>query len=80
MDAGCSAILSQVNRTTQPFEVREPAAIVDDGEPVIDYSPEGVDRTLIYESLRRSPAERLEMLQGFVDSIWALRDAARVPR
>lgn len=35
------------------------------------FSPEGVDRALIWEHLHRSPAERLEALQAFVDSFHA---------
>ena len=32
------------------------------------FSPEGVDRMLIWEMLHRTPAERLGLLQAFVDS------------
>jgi hypothetical protein len=35
------------------------------------FSPEGVDRALIWENLHRSPAERLEALQAYVDSFHA---------
>lgn len=59
----------------ETLEARDPAPD-DAGEPVIDYSPEGVDRTLIYESLRLTPAQRLDKLQGFVDSVWAIRHGA----
>lgn len=32
------------------------------------FSPDGVDRALIWESLHRTPAERLATLQEFVDA------------
>lgn len=32
------------------------------------FSPEGVDRSLIWENLHRTPAERLRALQDFVDT------------
>ena len=50
--------------------------------PTTDYSPEGVDRTLIRWMLSLTPSERLDVLQGFADSTWELlhgRDAITVP-
>ena len=41
------------------------------------YAPDGTDLTLIRWMLAMTPAERLEALQGFVDSVWeALGDDA----
>jgi len=37
------------------------------------YSPEGVDLTLIRWMLSLTPAERLDALQGFVDSVMEIR-------
>ncbi len=34
----------------------------------IVFSPEGVDRSLLWEMLHRTPAERLARLQDYVDS------------
>jgi hypothetical protein len=65
---------------SQPdLEVREKAGSIDEGEPVIDESPEGVDRTMIYHMLSLSPIDRLAMLQGFANSVWALRNGRRSP-
>jgi hypothetical protein len=38
-----------------------------------EYSPDGVDLTLIRWMLEMTPAERLETLQSFIDSVWELR-------
>jgi hypothetical protein len=35
------------------------------------HSPEGIDRALIWESLHRTPAERLAALQDYVDTFHA---------
>ena len=37
------------------------------------YSPDGVDLTLIRWMLSLTPAERLDVLQGFVDSVEEIR-------
>lgn len=54
------------------------------GEPGYDewiertvFSPEGVDRGLIWESLHRSPGERLAALQDFVDTVLRIRGGRR---
>lgn len=39
------------------------------------FSPEGVDRGLIWENLHRTPAERLRVLQDFVDTFHGPRAA-----
>ena len=39
----------------------------------VAFSPEGVDRTLILESLRRSPTERLAVLERTVNELLELR-------
>jgi hypothetical protein len=46
----------------KPYEPDEPA-----------YSPDGVDLTLIRWMLSLTPAERLDVLQGFVDSVAEIR-------
>ena len=33
------------------------------------FSPEGVDRSLIWENLHLTPTERLRRMQGFIDSL-----------
>jgi hypothetical protein len=38
-----------------------------------EYDSSGVDVTLIRWMLNLTPAERLQALQGFVDSVWELR-------
>lgn len=40
------------------------------------FSPEGVDRALIWENLHRTPAERLRVLQDFVDTFHGARATA----
>jgi hypothetical protein len=37
------------------------------------YSPDGVDLTLIRWMLSLTPAERLDVLQGFVNSVMEIR-------
>jgi hypothetical protein len=46
-------------------------------DPVIEAYKKDVDRTLLIESLRRTPAERLERLQDFMRAVSTLRGAAR---
>jgi hypothetical protein len=41
--------------------------------PVPDYSPDGVDLTLIRWMLSLTPAERLQFLQNHVNGILAIR-------
>ena len=38
-----------------------------------EYSPDGVDLTLIRWTLSLTAAERLDVLQGFVDSVGEIR-------
>jgi hypothetical protein len=40
-----------------------------------DYADDGVDTTLIRWMLEMTPAERLAVLQSFVDSVWKARGA-----
>lgn len=54
------------------------------GEPGYDewlertaFSPEGVDRALIWENLHRTPSERLACLQDFVNTVLRVRDGRR---
>lgn len=37
------------------------------------YAPDGTDLTLIRWMLTLTPAERLDVLQGFVDALWELK-------
>jgi len=46
----------------------------DDPDLVTDYSPDGVDLTLIRWMLSLTPAERLEFLEEHVNDIVAIRD------
>lgn len=43
----------------------------------VGFTPEGVDRMLIWEMLHRTPEERLQRLQDFVDTFHGAR--ARTP-
>lgn len=47
----------------------------DGGEPTLEgaFSPEGVDLTVIRWMLDRTPEERLQAAQQFIDAAWALR-------
>ena len=45
-------------------------------DPVIEYYKKDVDRTLLREHLKLSPAERLQKLMAFMRSAERLRDAA----
>jgi hypothetical protein len=42
-------------------------------DPLPDYSPDGVDLTLIRWMLSLTPAERLQFLQNHVNGILAIR-------
>lgn len=55
--------------TVAPDSRRLPDATISMG----DEAPSGVDRTLIRWMLSLTPAERLDTLQGFVDSVEELR-------
>ena len=53
---------------------RPPRSIMKRMEPELaEYSSDGVDLTLIRWMLEMTPAERLETLQSFIDSISELR-------
>ncbi|MGA2576792.1 MAG: hypothetical protein ABSH24_12290 [Bryobacteraceae bacterium] len=41
------------------------------------YSPDGVDLTLVRWMLSLTPAQRLDVLQGFVDSVMEIRATNR---
>jgi hypothetical protein len=49
----------------------EPEKLSVQDEPA--YSPDGVDLTLVRWMLSLTPAERLQVLQGFVDSVMEIR-------
>jgi hypothetical protein len=46
-------------------------------DPVIEVYKKDVDRTLLLERLKRTPAERLADLQAFMKSVAVLRGAAK---
>ncbi|HTC87587.1 MAG TPA: hypothetical protein VK686_04770 [Bryobacteraceae bacterium] len=46
----------------------------DDPAPLTDYSPDGVDLTLIRWMLSLTPAERLEFLEQRVNEIITIRE------
>ena len=56
--------------TLAPTDPRQP-----ENAPTLatDEAPSGVDRSLIRWMLSLTPAERLDVLQGFVDSVEELR-------
>jgi hypothetical protein len=58
-------------RSFERGEHLEPNELYAPEEPA--YSPDGVDLTLIRWMLSLTPAERLEVLQGFVDSVEEIR-------
>jgi len=46
-------------------------------DPVIEVYKKDIDRTLLRETLKLTPAERLQRLQDFVQDVAILRGAAR---
>ncbi len=44
------------------------------------FDEEGVDRSLVRESLRRSPGERLDLADGYAQEIEAMRASVRARR
>jgi hypothetical protein len=46
-------------------------------DPAVIYDEDGVDMSLIRWTLSLTPAERLQVLQGAVNSVLRMRDAAR---
>lgn len=44
------------------------------------FSPEGVDRALIWEHLHRTPSERLAVIEKFVATLLRLREGLRLKR
>lgn len=54
--------------------------IVLEPDPVIEAYKKDIDRTLLRENLKLTPAERLRKLQSAVRGLVALRDAARKSR
>ena len=48
-----------------------PQTLIENAEPA--YSKDGVDLTLIRWMLSLTPAERLDVLQGFADSLAEIR-------
>ena len=44
-------------------------------DPVIEAYKKDVDRTLLRESLKRTPAERFDEMEDFMASAWEMRRA-----
>lgn len=57
--------------------LRPSQASPEESIPVPETSPEGVDLSLIRWMLSLTPTQRLETLQGFIDSVEALRHGRR---
>lgn len=49
-------------------------------DPVIEYYKRDVDRTLLREHLKLTPAQRLDKLMAFMRSLEALKRATRRPK
>jgi hypothetical protein len=47
-------------------------------DPVIEVYKKDVDRTLLRETLKLTPAQHLQRLQDFVQTMARLRDGARI--
>jgi hypothetical protein len=62
-------------RPTAPLLAAEPVSAARDA--AVRTAPEGIDPSLVRWMLSLSPAERLEVLQGFADSVWELRGGGR---
>lgn len=52
----------------------------DDYDPVIDAYKKDVDRTLLRENLKLTPAERIAKFQSAMRSVYELRRSARTRR
>jgi hypothetical protein len=48
--------------------------VVPSDEPLTDYSPDGVDLTLIRWMLSLTPAERLEFLEDHLKAVVSIRE------
>ena len=46
-------------------------------DPVIEAYKKDVDRTLVIENLKLTPAQRAEKLEGFVEMLMELREATK---
>jgi len=55
------------------FELPPPDTL----DPVIEAYKKDVDRTLLRENLKLTPAQRAEKLEGFVEMLMELRDATK---
>ena len=51
-----------------------------ESDPVIEAYKKDIDRTLLRENLKLTPAQRLQKLQSAVRSLVSLRDAVRKSR
>ncbi len=68
-------MLRSMNHPAERSAVAASAAMkLGDDESIESVSRDGVDLSLIRRMLSLTPLERLEYLQGFVDSVVALRN------
>lgn len=58
-----------------PQSTRPPVTLPPD--PVIESYKKDIDRTLLRENLKRTPAQRLQRLQDFVQTMAKFRGVAR---
>ena len=62
----------------QPVQfAREELPPANTSDPVIEAYKKDVDRTLLRENLKLTPAQRAEKLESFVDMLTELREATR---
>lgn len=82
-----SALVGRMPRTLAAFTARREIGILDSRmkskvyrDPVVEAYMPGVDRTLLRENLRLTPAERLEKLVSFSSFAATLREAGQRAR
>lgn len=82
-DRDMSANLDGAEIFQPPRFVREELPPPDVFDPVIEAYKKDVDRTLLIENLKLTPAQRAEKLESFVEMLTELREATkswRAPR
>jgi len=57
-----------------------PSTAADAGEDLVEAFKKDVDRTLLIENLKLTPADRMETFVRFMESIYELRRAGRRPK
>jgi len=65
---------SDIRDTDRPVSLEEPEPVPAQGSPGV---AEGEDDGLIFWMLSLTPLQRLELAQGFADSVMALRNGRR---